>query len=108
MAKKKITPTTEVAFNIQDVPARNIEPLSDFSGTLKDLHAHITYLMNEYGEESHITFDAGYNNVSAQLVTEGDIEKYQKKLRDDLEQRKQAQHSKDVEQFEKLKKKLGM
>jgi hypothetical protein len=111
MTKKKNTPHTnanEPVFNIHDVPARHVDSLTDFSGSLRELKEHVDYLIHQFGEESHLYLDGGHNNVSVQLVTEGDIEKYQKKLQDDLNNRKVAQHEKDLQQYEKLKRKLGL
>ena len=41
----------------------NIDGLSDFKGTLREFKNAIEILIVDYGENSLISFDAGYNNV---------------------------------------------
>lgn len=43
---------------------RNIEELDDFEGSLKQLKYIVDSLVIEFGENSIVKFDAGYNNVN--------------------------------------------
>lgn len=43
---------------------RDIEELSDFNGSLKELKSIVDNLIREFGEHSTIRTDAGHNNVS--------------------------------------------
>ena len=46
-----------------------ISELQDFAGSLKELHQIIERLIDAYGDDIDIYFDAGYNNVSVYLTT---------------------------------------
>lgn len=46
----------------------NILELGDFRGTLKDFKLKIDKLVETYGENSTIYFDAGYNNVDVVVI----------------------------------------
>lgn len=47
----------------------NATTLDDFSGTLEKLAEEVQKLIELHGPNTIITFDAGYNNVSALLTT---------------------------------------
>lgn len=46
-----------------------ISRLSDFRGTIDELKRELTLLQVEYGGDSEIWFDTGYNNVSVIVGT---------------------------------------
>lgn len=46
---------------------RNIEELGDFKGSLKQLKYIVDNLIQEFGEDKIIEFDAGYNNINTYL-----------------------------------------
>lgn len=46
---------------------KSIEELQDFRGSLKQLKYIIDNLVREFGEDSVIEFDAGYNNVGVKI-----------------------------------------
>lgn len=46
---------------------KSIEELQDFRGSLKQLKYIIDNLVQEFGEDSIIEFDAGYNNVDVKI-----------------------------------------
>ena len=46
---------------------RTIEELQDFKGSLKQLKYIVDSLNREFGENSIVEFDAGYNNVDVIL-----------------------------------------
>lgn len=47
----------------------DISELGDFDGTLGEFKEIIDRLVVEYGQQSLISFDAGYNNVSVIVKT---------------------------------------
>jgi hypothetical protein len=47
----------------------DIAELEDFKGTLKEFKQIVDKLTLEYGEQSLIYFDAGYNNVDVVIET---------------------------------------
>lgn len=47
----------------------DVSRLSDFRGTIDELKRELTLLQIEYGGDSEIWFDAGYNNVSVIVGT---------------------------------------
>jgi len=49
--------------------ANNAPTLDDFSGSLEKLAEEVQKLIELHGPNTIITFDAGYNNVSALLTT---------------------------------------
>ena len=54
------------------MPIKNVPvyELDDYTGSLQRLKEVIEGLIEEYGPKSVITFDAGYNNISACLIFE--------------------------------------
>lgn len=52
---------------IKSVP---VYELDDYTGSLQRLKDTVQGLIDVYGPKSVITFDAGYNNISACLVFE--------------------------------------
>lgn len=46
-----------------------VDGLSDFEGTLCEFRNAIEILIKDYGENSLISFDAGYNNVDIIIET---------------------------------------
>ena len=49
---------------------KSINELQDFRGTINELKRELTLLQVEYGGETLIYFDAGYNNVDVVIETE--------------------------------------
>lgn len=43
---------------------KDIVELQDFGGTLGELRSIIQKYIDKYGEDTKVSFDAGYNNVS--------------------------------------------
>lgn len=48
---------------------KSIDELGDFRGTINELKRELTLLQVEYGGETLIYFDAGYNNVAVVIET---------------------------------------
>jgi len=51
-----------------------IPELEDFSGTIWELHTIVDNILEKYGPDAKISFDAGHNNISA-MVDFPDIKK---------------------------------
>jgi hypothetical protein len=49
--------------------ASDVNELSDFTGTMKELRDLIDRLTIKYGADAYIQFDAGSNNVSCYVAT---------------------------------------
>ena len=54
------------------MPIKNlpVHELDDYTGSLQRLKDTVQELIDIYGPKSIITFDAGYNNISAYLIFE--------------------------------------
>ena len=48
----------------------NIPELTNFSGTIGELQDILAELLDSYGEDAIIKFDAGYNNVDVSVVVD--------------------------------------
>jgi hypothetical protein len=48
--------------------SKYIEELGDFQGSLKEMRYIVNELINKFGENSIINFDAGYNNITAEIT----------------------------------------
>lgn len=60
--------------NVDELESISIyKELGDYKGSLEDLKMKVEELINKYGKDSLIIFDAGYNNVDCRLITEEKI-----------------------------------
>jgi len=50
----------------------NIRELNDFTGSLGELARIVNLLIEQYGANSSIIFDAGFSNITATLLKEKD------------------------------------
>ncbi len=62
--------------NIFNLPSVDIPELSNFGGTLDELKDKISILIKEHGGGSILCLDAGYNNISASVITEEEVNKH--------------------------------
>ena len=80
-------------------------------GRLIDIQHKINELIEEYGEESSITLDAGYNNVSIDISFEREEtdEEYQARLKKEetANKKKMKQEEREYQEFLRLKEKYG-
>jgi hypothetical protein len=48
---------------------KSVDQLQDFKGTIEELSRIINFLKEDYGGDTLIYFDAGYNNVDVVIET---------------------------------------
>lgn len=80
-------------------------------GRLIDIQHKINELIEEYGEESSITLDSGYNNISIDISFEREEtdEEYQERLKKEetANKKKMKQEEREYQEFLRLKEKYG-
>lgn len=58
---------------IRKLPSHQPIGMTDFQGTIVELHAILYQLEEQYGPNSVIYFDAGYNNVVGRVVPQATL-----------------------------------
>ena len=93
--------------NVREVPGNiSIPDLSDYHGTVAELGLRVNALIQVYGGDSIISFDAGHNNIEAVLVTRASIDAHTKAVQTKAERRSSKRREKLQRRIAELQQEL--
>lgn len=92
---------------IQEATGENAPELGDFFGTLADLRSIIDKLIVTYGDDAYVRYEAGHNNITADVVSKKAIDEVLLQKEQKAKAAKAKVELKELKEYQRLCKKFG-